>query len=108
MIAPAAKLGPAPRAIRPPETAAPDPSTVDAGEFDSPAARTFVDARIATALAARASTPDDPALDAQREAFDAVVRAEAETDREINALRDMAMDQIKQDDELLKKWIELI
>jgi len=108
VIAPPVKLAPAARTARPPDTTAPSPGAVDAGEVESPAARAFVDARIAAALAARASTPDDAALDAQREAFDAVVRAESETDREINALRDMAMEQIKQDDELLKKWIELI
>ncbi len=57
---------------------------------------------------ARASTPEDEALERQREAFDFVMRAKAESERETNALRDMAMEQMKHDDELLKKWIELI
>jgi len=61
-----------------------------------------------TDLVVRATTPEDEALEQQREEFDLVATAQAETEREINALRDMAMEQVKHDDELLKKWIELI
>jgi hypothetical protein len=79
----------------------------DGGDGDSLDARSALDARIA-ALVARATTPQDAALEAQREEFDFVTRVRAETERELNALRDMAMEQMKNDDELLKKWIALI
>jgi hypothetical protein len=68
--------------------------------------QTDLDARIA-ALVARATTPEDEALERQREEFDFVTRVRAESDREVNALRDMAMEQMKHEDELLKKWIAL-
>jgi hypothetical protein len=74
---------------------------------DSPEAPADLDARIA-ALVARATTPEDEALERQREEFDFVTRARAESEREVNALRDMAMEQMKHEDELLKKWIALI
>jgi hypothetical protein len=79
----------------------------EAGESDSTEAPAELEARIA-ALVARATTPEDEALERQREEFDFVTRARAETEREINALRDMAMEQMKHEDELLKKWISLI
>jgi hypothetical protein len=66
-----------------------------------------LDARLA-ALAARANTPEDEALERERQEFDIVTEIRAETQRELNTLRDMAMDQMKADDELLKKWIALI
>ena len=66
-----------------------------------------LDARI-SALVARATTPEDEALERQREEFDLITRVRAEADREVNALRDMAMEQMKHEDELLKKWIALI
>jgi len=102
MIAPPARIAASARAPAPSGAAVPD-----VGEADSPEVQAALDARIA-ALVARASTPEDEALERQREEFDFVARAQAESDREINALRDMAMEQMKQDDELLKKWIELI
>jgi len=85
--------------------AVPDPDGTVAPE--EPETQAALDARIA-ALVARASTPEDEALERQRAEFDFIARAQAESDREINALRDMAMEQMKQDDELLKKWIALI
>ena len=104
MRLPAATRSPAPAGAA---TAGGAPPPLDCEEPESAAAQAAVEARIA-ALVARTSTLDDEALARQHEEFDFVARAQAETDREINALRDMAMEQVKQDDELLKKWIELI
>ncbi len=77
------------------------------GDSDNPEALAAFDARV-TSLVARVKTPDDEALERQRAAFDFIAQARAEFERETNALRDLAMEQIKHDDELLKKWIELI
>ena len=85
-------------------TAGAPPAATDAGPVEVPG---DIDARIA-ALIARATTPEDEALERQREEFDLVTRIRAEADREVNALRDMAMEQMKHEDELLKKWIALI
>jgi hypothetical protein len=65
-------------------------------------------ARAALPVAHRASAADDPALAQQAQAFDAAVRLRSEAEREMNALQAMSMEQIKRDDELLKKWIALI
>jgi hypothetical protein len=47
-------------------------------------------------------------LDRVRAAFDADQAERAEYEREMNVLRDMALEQQKHDDEILKKWIALI
>jgi hypothetical protein len=47
-------------------------------------------------------------LDRLRMSFDATQKEHAELLREMNALRDMATEQMKQDDANLKKWIALI
>ncbi len=101
MIEPSVRLAGAPRG---PAAPAAGPGL---DETESPLTETALNARIA-ALVARVSTPEDEALERQREEFDFVTRARAEIERETNALRDMAMEQMKQVDELLKKWIELI
>lgn len=101
MIAPPTRL-PAPTRTPSPVGAAPGSDGPEAAD-----AQAATDAQIA-ALVARVSTPEDEALERQREEFDFVTQVRAETEREINALRDMAMEQMKHDDELLKKWIELI
>ncbi|MGD0473725.1 MAG: hypothetical protein ABSB70_10985 [Candidatus Velthaea sp.] len=103
MIAPPTRLAAPART----PTLAAGAAPADPGEAESTEAQGEVDARIA-ALVARATTAEDEALERQREEFDFVTRVRAETEREINALRDMAMEQMKQDDELLKKWIALI
>ena len=77
------------------------------GDADNAAALAALDARLA-ALVARAPSPDDEALEQQREAFDTMAKVQAEAERETNVLRDLAAEQMKHDDELLKKWIELI
>jgi hypothetical protein len=47
-------------------------------------------------------------LDQLRMSFDEEQKEHAELLREMNALRDMATEQMKQDDANLKKWIALI
>lgn len=79
-----------------------------AGETpDTAATQIALDGKIA-ALVARTPTPEDEALDRQRQEFDFITKVRAETERETNALRDLAMEQMKYDDALLKKWIALI
>jgi len=43
----------------------------------------------------------------QRE-FDQIMILQAEQEREANALRDLAMQQIKRDDQTMNEWIKLI
>lgn len=53
-------------------------------------------------------TPGDVAALAQQSAFDAVAAAQAEQQREWNVLRDLAMQQVKRDDQTVGEWIRLI
>lgn len=65
----------------------------------------------ATGAAAKdgaAPPSDDPALQQQRLEFDMIARYQAEMYRELNVLRDMALEQMKHDDEYLKAMIRLI
>ncbi len=80
---------------------------VNGGDADNATVLAAIDARIA-ALVARAPSPDDEALVQQHDAFDETAREQAELERETNALRDLAMEQMKNDDAILKKWIEMI
>ncbi len=48
------------------------------------------------------------ALIRREQTFDVATKVRAEDEREANVLRDMAMAQLKKDDENLKKWIALI
>jgi hypothetical protein len=52
--------------------------------------------------------PDDVALLAQQAAFNQMMQLRAELQREANAMRDLAMEQIKRDDQLMNTWIKLI
>ena len=58
------------------------------------------------------ATPDqveqEAALAKQRSQFDFALQERAELQREMNELRTLQMEQIKRDDEILKKWIALI
>ncbi len=47
-------------------------------------------------------------LDVMKANFNATTELHTERLRELNALRDMAMDQAKKDDEILKKYIAMI
>jgi hypothetical protein len=92
---PAASRGTS-RAAMPPEDRPLEPTEPeDAAESALPVAR-------------RAPAPEDQALAQQAQAFDTTVRLRSEAEREMNALREMSMEQVKRDDELLKKWIALI
>lgn len=99
---------------RTPSTARPSPSakTRDAGRLIEPAATgDELAEKIAAAVVAAQSSAegtDETAALQQRMQFDTVLRQRAELDRELNALRDLSMEQVKRDDELLKKWIALI
>ena len=54
------------------------------------------------------ATPGDLAALADQASFDAMASLHAEQQREMNALRDMAMMQVKKDDQLMNEWIKLI
>ncbi len=53
-------------------------------------------------------TPQDVALLQQQAAFDQMMQIRAELQREANAMRDLAMEQIKRDDAVMNQWIKLI
>jgi hypothetical protein len=54
------------------------------------------------------ASPGDVAALAQQSAFDAIAAAQAEQQREWNVLRDLAMQQVKRDDQTVGEWIKLI
>jgi len=54
------------------------------------------------------ATPDDTDVIQQQQAFDQLMLARAEQQREANVIRDMMTEQLKRDEEVLKKWIEMI
>jgi len=78
----------APAASRPPKAAAAHPAAARPASHDA--------------------TPEDLALLAQQAAFDRAMQLRAELQREANALRDMAMEQVKHDDAAMNAWIKLI
>jgi hypothetical protein len=51
---------------------------------------------------------DDQALAKQQRAFDQLMLLRAEQQREANVIRDMMTEQLKRDEEVLKKFIEMI
>ena len=51
---------------------------------------------------------DDQALAQQQRIFDQLMLLRAEQQREANVIRDMMTEQLKRDEEVLKKWIEMI
>jgi hypothetical protein len=61
-----------------------------------------------TAAAKPPATPDDPDIIQQQQAFDQLMLAKAEQQREANVIRDMMTAQLKRDEDILKKWIEMI
>lgn len=58
--------------------------------------------------AAHEPSPEERALAEQAAAFNESVRVQSEAEREMNALLALSMEQLKHDDELLKKWIAMI
>ena len=67
-------------------------------------------ARAAAAHPAAHDPPsaDDLALIAQQAQFDMLMQSRAEAEREANALRDLAMEQLKHDDSAMHAWIKMI
>jgi hypothetical protein len=61
-----------------------------------------------TAAAKPPATPGDTDVIRQQQAFDQLMLAKAEQQREANVIRDMMTEQLKRDEEVLKKWIEMI
>ncbi len=57
---------------------------------------------------AKPAAQADPDLIQQQQAFDQLMLARAEQQREANVIRDMMTEQLKRDEEVLKKWIEMI
>ena len=57
---------------------------------------------------AEPATPGDLAALAEQANFDAMASARAEQQREMNVLRDLAMQQVKRDDQTMNEWIKLI
>ena len=58
--------------------------------------------------AAAPASPGDLAALAEQAAFDRMASARAEQQREMNVLRDLAMQQVKRDDQTMNEWIKLI
>jgi len=54
------------------------------------------------------ASADELAIDKVRTEFDLHEQERAELLREWNSMRDLAMEQMKHDDEIVKKWIALI
>jgi hypothetical protein len=57
---------------------------------------------------ARVSTPADAELAKQQQAFNQMLRVQAEQEREANAISDLIVAQAKKDDELMRAWIRMI
>jgi len=101
--------GTAPRATSPAARAASSSAAASAAapaDATAPLADPFLDPF--TAAAEASQTPEEMAVLRREAAFDANFRMRTELDRETNALRDMAFQQMKEDDEYTKKWIALI
>jgi hypothetical protein len=64
--------------------------------------------RPARAAPKEPATPEDLGALAQQRAFDAIASAQAEQQREMNVLRDLAMQQLKRDDQSMNDWIKMI
>ncbi|HKU67220.1 MAG TPA: hypothetical protein VJP85_05565 [Candidatus Baltobacteraceae bacterium] len=55
-----------------------------------------------------AKTPKSDAVTAQQSQFDEEMEERSELEREANVLRDMMLEQLKEDDAALKKYIAMI
>ena len=78
----------------------------------TPTASRTTPVRAAATKAAKPVTPEDEAreeaLQTQQAQFDFEMSDRAELQREANVLRDMMVEQLKADDEILKKYIMMI
>ena len=100
-------------AARAAASAASAPALDDTAELASDTAATASEALVRRAeelmLRQQVEQQDREArLDRMRSQFDYTQQQRAEFLREMNILRDMAMEQRKKDDETIKKWITLI
>jgi hypothetical protein len=73
----------------------------------TPRARSTPATRSSTSSASSSSSAS-PAVAAQHGAFDAQTAERAELLRELNALEDLMLAQLKNEDEIMKKWIAMI
>lgn len=71
-------------------------------------ARKRTDEAAAIADAFAQQREDEALLAGQQAAFDYDMQEKAEVQRESNALRDLQLEQSKRDDEIVKKYIEMI
>jgi hypothetical protein len=62
----------------------------------------------ATKAPAHPATAEDADLIERQAAFDRFMQLRSELDREANALRELAMEQINRDDAFMNAWIKLI
>jgi len=78
----------------------------------SPGYRTAAPARTPATKSAKPVTPEDEAreeaLELQQAQFDFQMAERAELQREANVMRDMMLEQLKDDDEILNKYIMMI
>jgi hypothetical protein len=94
--------------VAPPANALDASGDADAETLPLPADRAARRAEV-LAVARRLKDQDRQSeIDRIHAGFDADAAERAEYQREMNVLRDMAMEQQKHDDEILKKWIALI
>jgi hypothetical protein len=98
---------------RPPGAAPPRKAPGATGAPHHPAHDAASETQRSHAAHRAAETADDAApfdfeLARREQDFDLVAKLRAENEREANVLRDMAMAQLKKDDENLKKWIAMI
>lgn len=81
-------------------------STLDAPTLEERIERT-VDTAVAAALA-KAKAPADDAIVKQQQAFDQMMQARAEQQREMNAIRDFGLAQQKKENDYLTEFIRMI
>jgi hypothetical protein len=104
MDVPAIRPQPPPQPARPHRAAA----HAAAGKRPSRASPAHAATAAHGAAAHAPASPGDVAALAQQSAFDAIAAAQAERQREWNVLRDLAMQQVKRDDQTVGEWIKLI
>jgi hypothetical protein len=115
VIVPALRREPAPLITRPVAPRAHAQAGPEAaGEATSgtgPSLEERIDASVDAALAealAKVSTPADSELAKQQQAFDRMMQARAEQEREANAIREFGMAQAKKENDFLQEFIRMI
>ena len=101
-------------AVGPPPSPAPSPAAIaplDVTAESLPDTDVLADAvahRAELMVVKQNAADEQLRIDRMRAEFDNAQAERAELMREMNVLRDMALEQQKRDDEVLKKWIALI